>query len=67
MHLIVEPQLGGGRRHNYSTKIRQAGHANEQSMYSLKSMALANGALANGALAKGFKGNNVNLLLLIIH
>ncbi len=38
LHLIVAPQLGGGRRHNYSTKTRQAGHANEQSMYSLTSM-----------------------------
>ncbi len=26
-------QLGGGRRHNYSTRTRQAGHANEQYMY----------------------------------
>jgi hypothetical protein len=38
LHLIVAPQLGGGRRHNYSTKTRQAGRANEQSMYSHMSM-----------------------------
>jgi len=38
LHLIVAPQLGGGQRHNYSTKTRQAGRANEQSMYSLMSM-----------------------------
>jgi len=40
LHLIVAPQLGGGWRHNYSTKTRQAGQgqANEQSMYSLMSM-----------------------------
>jgi len=38
LHLIVVPQLGGGRQHNYSTKTRQAAHANEQSMYSLMSM-----------------------------
>jgi hypothetical protein len=38
LHLIVAPQLGAGRQHNYSTKTRQAGHANEQSMYSLMSM-----------------------------
>ncbi len=38
LHLIVAPQLGGGRRHNYSTKTRQAGQANEQAMYSLMSM-----------------------------
>ncbi len=36
--LIVVPQLGGGQRHNYSTKTRQAGQANQQSMYSLMSM-----------------------------
>ncbi len=29
------PQLSSGWRHNYSTKTRQAGRANEQSMYSL--------------------------------
>jgi hypothetical protein len=40
LHLIVVPQLGGGWRHNYSTKTRQAGHVNEQSMYSLMSMPL---------------------------
>ncbi len=40
LHLIVAPQLGGGRRHNYSTKTRQAGCANEQSMYSLMSMGI---------------------------
>ncbi len=33
LHLIVAPQLGG-----FSTKTRQAGCANEQSMYSLMSM-----------------------------
>jgi hypothetical protein len=38
LHLIVAPQLGGGRQHNYSTKTKLAGYANEQSMYSLMSM-----------------------------
>ncbi len=38
LHLIVVPQLSSGRRHNYSTNTRQAGRANEQSMYSLMSM-----------------------------
>jgi hypothetical protein len=38
LHLIVAPQLGSGQQHNYSTKTRQAGQANEQSMYSLTSM-----------------------------
>jgi len=35
LHLIVAPQLSGGWQHKYSTKARQAGHANEQFMYSL--------------------------------
>jgi len=38
LHLIVVPQLSSGRRHNYSTKTRQAGQANEQSMHSLMFM-----------------------------
>jgi hypothetical protein len=38
LHLIVAPQLCSGWQHNYSTKTRQAGRANEQSMYSLMSM-----------------------------
>jgi hypothetical protein len=38
LHLIVVPKLRGGRQHNYSTKTRQAGHANEQSIYSIMSM-----------------------------
>jgi hypothetical protein len=38
LHLIVVPQLSSGWQHNYSTKARQAGCANEQSMYSLMSM-----------------------------
>ncbi len=43
LHLIVAPQLGGSWRHNYSTKTRQAGHSNEQAMYSLMSISsLAN-------------------------
>jgi hypothetical protein len=42
LHLIVAPQLGGSRQHNYSTKTRQAGCANEQSMYSLMSMGHTN-------------------------
>jgi hypothetical protein len=38
LHLIVSPQLSSGWQLNYSTKARQAGHANEQSMYSHMSM-----------------------------
>ncbi len=34
----MAPKLGGGWLHNYSTKTRQGGHANELSMYSLMSM-----------------------------
>jgi hypothetical protein len=33
LHQIVASQLSGSWRHNYSTKTRQAGHANEQSIY----------------------------------
>jgi len=38
LHLFFAPQLSSGWWHNYSTKTRQAGRANEQSMYSLMSM-----------------------------
>jgi hypothetical protein len=34
LHLIVAPQLSSGWRHNYSTKTKQVGLANEQSVYS---------------------------------
>ncbi len=37
MHLIAK-QLSSGWQHNYSTKTRQVGRANEQSMYSLMSL-----------------------------
>ncbi len=36
--LIVAPQLSSGWQHNYSTKTRQAGRANEHLMHSAKSM-----------------------------
>jgi len=38
LHLIVAPQLSSGWWHNYSTKTRQTGRANEQSIYSLLSI-----------------------------
>jgi hypothetical protein len=38
LHLIVVTKLSNGWQHNYSTKTRQVGRANEQSMYSLLSM-----------------------------
>jgi hypothetical protein len=38
LNLIVVPQLSGGWRHNNSTKTRQAGRANEQSIYYEMSM-----------------------------
>jgi hypothetical protein len=38
LHLIVAPQLSSGWQNNYSTKTRQAGRANEQSLYYLMSM-----------------------------
>jgi hypothetical protein len=34
----VVPQSSGGCQHNYSTKTRQAGHANEHSIYSHRSI-----------------------------
>jgi hypothetical protein len=53
----VAPQLGGGRRNNYSTKTRQAGRANEQSMYSLMSMILTHND--QGQSYKTFYGHNL--------
>jgi hypothetical protein len=41
LHLIVAPQLCSGWQHNCSTKTRQAGRANEQSMYSLMYMVIS--------------------------
>ncbi len=38
MHWILAPQLCGGWQHNYSTKTRLAGYADEHSMYSVLSM-----------------------------
>jgi hypothetical protein len=38
LHLIVVPQQSSGWQHNYSTKTRQVGRANEQSIYSLMSI-----------------------------
>jgi hypothetical protein len=38
LHLIVAPQLRSGWQHNYSTKTKQAGQVNKQSMCSLMSM-----------------------------
>jgi hypothetical protein len=40
----VAPQLSSGWQYYYSTNTRQAGHANEQSMYSLMSMETAQGS-----------------------
>jgi hypothetical protein len=40
LHLIVAPQLSGGWQHYYSTKARQAGRTNEQSIYSQLSVVL---------------------------
>jgi hypothetical protein len=42
LHLIVVPQLRGGWQHNYSNKTRQAGPANEKSMYYLMFMGMGN-------------------------
>jgi hypothetical protein len=42
LHLIVVLQLSSGWRLKYSTKTREAGWANEQSMHSFMSMAVIN-------------------------
>ncbi len=42
LHLIAAPQLSGGWWHNCSTKTRQAGRANEQSIYYLMRMLSSN-------------------------
>jgi hypothetical protein len=36
----VAPQVSGGLQNNYSGETRPPGHANEESIYSLLSMAL---------------------------
>jgi hypothetical protein len=38
LRLIVMPHLSSEQQHNYSSRTRQVGHTNEQSMYSLMSM-----------------------------
>ncbi len=38
----MAPQVSSGWQDDYSTKTRQSGHANEQSMYSLMSKELTN-------------------------
>ncbi len=43
LYLIVAPQLSSGRQHNYTTKTRQAGRADELSMYYLMSMVYGQG------------------------
>jgi hypothetical protein len=50
LHPIVVPQLSGSRQHNYPTKTRELGCANEQSTYSLMSMK---------------KMNNIELLMIV--
>jgi hypothetical protein len=66
LHLIVAPQLGGGQRHNYSTKTRQAGCANEQSMYSLMCMVKINKFLIKVFIREDIssKISNVKLTLM---
>ncbi len=45
LHLIVAPQLSSGWWHNYSTKTRQVGWANEQSIYFLMSIVATHDAI----------------------
>jgi hypothetical protein len=44
----VAPQVSGGLQNNYSGKTRPPGHANEESIYSLVSMALLFSWLMDG-------------------
>ncbi len=46
LHLIVVPQLCGRWQHNYKTKTKQAGHANDQSTYYLTVCGLTTVAIA---------------------
>ncbi len=55
LHLIVAPQLSSGWWHNYWTKTRQAGHADEQSEYSLMSMILTHSELGNSVVSEASK------------
>ena len=48
------PQLSSGQQHNYSTKTRQAGWANEQSMNSLMSMKILKEAKVSGNKTRYF-------------
>ncbi len=44
----MAPQVSGGLQNNYSGKTRPPGHANEESIYSLVSMALLFSWLMDG-------------------
>ncbi len=48
--MIVVPQPSSGWCHNYSTKTRKAGWANDQSIYSL--MAMVSGCLRHSAVGQ---------------
>jgi hypothetical protein len=52
--MTVVPPLSGDWQHNYSTKTRHEGHANEQSMYSLMSMAFSREYLRGNLLFDWF-------------
>ena len=54
------PQLSSGWQHNYSTKTRQAGQANDQYMYSLMFMVATDALLVAGTdiMALNFANGN---------
>ncbi len=64
LHLIVAPQQSSRWWHNYSTKPRQAGHADEQSMYSLMSMAYIDDLTEEGK-QNNIEGNSNGLKLFV--
>jgi hypothetical protein len=64
LHLIVAPQQSSGWRLNYSTKTRQAGHTDEQSMYSIMSMAYIDDVTKEGK-QNSIEGNSNGVKLFV--
>jgi hypothetical protein len=61
LHLIVVPQLSSGWWHNYSTKTRQVGWANEQSMYSLMPMGRTTASWVSSTFSGQIRSKNWKL------
>ncbi len=64
LHLIVAPQQSSVWQLNYSTKTRQAGHADGQSMYSLMSMAYIDDVTEQGK-QNSIEGNSNSVKLFV--